>query len=947
MKFLTALFFLFLSTSIDCAAKSVPAEILTTVIGDTIKSRIPNPADPKLLAGLIYDIAMGKPERFVEDSFESFKPDKIKDDAIDNTKMELLKLMVPGVAVYVETARQVFGVAETYVNDWQDWAIKNRAQEFKDEVLSKTTVKELDDTWNEYLYGGGMTYAMAVEDRMKGIFGANIKEIVGKMKEAYQQRRKELERKGKLAKILQERVAAKQRAIKHFLWMKKEAEQKTSGIMEMLEFLKLPSTKENIEKYLKNKQLYNELLGKWHSEVNKKKAAGEAVRTGDQETDAALSAGAEAQNSVAGNTKDTFTPPDYSGILREYGLNADRLLTNNVSPAEYTRLRDLLYGSADAANKACMAPYWNGLMYSSPDIKPAYESKINMCRDQFNRFAADAAEITKRLDEYGVKLKEDLEALVMNRWKDKPLEGTYAALASEFYASSQGKNLERYDNVMYSIETDNNYYESYDHWEYSREGKKNPDVKEMEKRRDAVAGIAGGYETLVPLAEEKAGAYKKKTAEYETLYKGNMTKYYDLYQQNSSMAEYYGAETYDFKKQLNQFSFAQKMLNEKFMGDGYIAQMKGRAGACRGIQEKWNEEISANKKFLADFGNTVKEFKALAVWNGKSGTMEMSKANFEKQYKARFQALLDSVSCSVEALNESREGFFNKEKAVKNGCFLPISEHRKNLNVLSELSADSQSMNFYSKRDAMYARINKMEEALKNIPVKLPSAEIEEITKEANRISREFGFFSTISHENLLGTYTAYKERISRAQEIEDNMLNFACQSSSVPENKDYMGRLPWKVSDKVEKYCLDENNKIKGGAGYGDIAPGTRGDSAVKKLYEDFKQAYESRNVSRVMSFIDENWTSQDGSEISDLEEHLSRIFRVFNEISFSISNLNVSDEGNGNYTVSYDLHMTSRIHAKNIKREEKSSVSEKARTVDGKTRIYKTENGSYWLVK
>lgn len=120
-----------------------------------------------------------------------------------------------------------------------------------------------------------------------------------------------------------------------------------------------------------------------------------------------------------------------------------------------------------------------------------------------------------------------------------------------------------------------------------------------------------------------------------------------------------------------------------------------------------------------------------------------------------------------------------------------------------------------------------------------------------------------------------------------------------------------------------------------------------VRKLYDDLKNAYESRNASRVLSLIDTEWSSPDGDSVSDLSEHLNRIFKMFNEIKFDITDLNIVAEEDGVYSVSYNLYMVSKIYSKNIKREEKSSVYEKVKVENGKARIIKTENGSYWMIK
>ncbi len=124
-------------------------------------------------------------------------------------------------------------------------------------------------------------------------------------------------------------------------------------------------------------------------------------------------------------------------------------------------------------------------------------------------------------------------------------------------------------------------------------------------------------------------------------------------------------------------------------------------------------------------------------------------------------------------------------------------------------------------------------------------------------------------------------------------------------------------------------------------------GAAAVKKMYEDFARAYESRDTARTMSYISEDWTAGDGTSASDLEEHFRNIFRIYDEIGVTISNLNVISEAPGLYTASYNIAIRSRIYKKNIRREENSSVYEKVALEGNSPRISRTDSGGYWEIK
>jgi len=124
-------------------------------------------------------------------------------------------------------------------------------------------------------------------------------------------------------------------------------------------------------------------------------------------------------------------------------------------------------------------------------------------------------------------------------------------------------------------------------------------------------------------------------------------------------------------------------------------------------------------------------------------------------------------------------------------------------------------------------------------------------------------------------------------------------------------------------------------------------GVAAVRKMYDAFRAAYESRNAARVMACIARDWTAGDGTTASDLDEQFNRIFRVYDEIKVEITGLQIVGDGNGLYTASYNMTIRSRIYKKNIKREESSSVYEHVAVEGGAARIKKTEAGGYWNVK
>jgi hypothetical protein len=123
---------------------------------------------------------------------------------------------------------------------------------------------------------------------------------------------------------------------------------------------------------------------------------------------------------------------------------------------------------------------------------------------------------------------------------------------------------------------------------------------------------------------------------------------------------------------------------------------------------------------------------------------------------------------------------------------------------------------------------------------------------------------------------------------------------------------------------------------------------SMIKELYNNFKNAFESRNDSAVASCLSSSWQSDDGGGVSALQNRLRQTFRTFDEVRYNIQNLAVNRAGDGRYTVNYDVTITSRIYKRNITHEEKSTVSEEV-TIDpsGKAKISKTTGGRFWYSK
>ena len=130
-------------------------------------------------------------------------------------------------------------------------------------------------------------------------------------------------------------------------------------------------------------------------------------------------------------------------------------------------------------------------------------------------------------------------------------------------------------------------------------------------------------------------------------------------------------------------------------------------------------------------------------------------------------------------------------------------------------------------------------------------------------------------------------------------------------------------------------------------VTLGAAGEADIKAFYERFREAYEGRSLSRVMSMLSDSWEAGDGTTLADLEENLRSSFRLYDSIAFSVSGLKVRSLGGGRYAVSYEASIKSRIYSRNLVHEEKSSVEEELSAEKGSIRVTRTLSGRYWQVR
>ncbi len=123
--------------------------------------------------------------------------------------------------------------------------------------------------------------------------------------------------------------------------------------------------------------------------------------------------------------------------------------------------------------------------------------------------------------------------------------------------------------------------------------------------------------------------------------------------------------------------------------------------------------------------------------------------------------------------------------------------------------------------------------------------------------------------------------------------------------------------------------------------------EEKIRRFYETFAAAYESRDVAKVMNLIDDDWEAADGTSALDLSDHLERVFSLFDEVKFKVNLLSITGKGGGLYEVTYDADIKGRIFSRRILHEERSRVTEEVFIGPAGVKLVNTIRGQYWYIQ
>jgi len=217
-----------------------------------------------------------------------------------------------------------------------------------------------------------------------------------------------------------------------------------------------------------------------------------------------------------------------------------------------------------------------------------------------------------------------------------------------------------------------------------------------------------------------------------------------------------------------------------------------------------------------------------------------------------------------------------------------------------------------------------------------------ELNKRGNRMAIELTMRELetlkrqISSKNKISKaeYKDYAWKLDDYEEILDNLVD---------DSLDDLIDSIWSILNKLkmQAYWNREADKNSTVVSQSD-------KQKIVEFYRQFKDYYEQKNSSQVISMISDDWECADGTDIFDMEDNLRNMFMVFDTITYQISSLNVQKLPNGMYKTSYIATITGKIYEDNITHKEKSNVTEiLKRNSRGKVKVFGTLTGNFWYIK
>ncbi len=409
----------------------------------------------------------------------------------------------------------------------------------------------------------------------------------------------------------------------------------------------------------------------------------------------------------------------------------------------------------------------------------------------------------------------------------------------------------------------------------------------------------------------------------------------------------------------------------------WVDTYRHRASTAVGALDRISVE-KTGQYFYSDRGGTVpevlsKEF-GKPPWSTIAQDAEkyVSKGDFASLPWGKFQSwenlgiwqkLYAGQTLLLNKLNKDAKNYV---QARSNGWFMavpaqtmdPLIENWKKLREVSE-RFDKLAKPEHDKLAGGQEQAQKEAQPVFETWGKMPKYSRDMVAEEYRRFSNAYNWLQDYIRSKFDATRTTLQPpNNSVAVNLDNLILGYAPayekwkKQQEEADRRAEEQRRQWEAAEKArlekEKKQAEEEAQRAARAIEEEKKRAQENLSLVKDFYVRFKEAYEERNDSRVISMISDQWQAGDGTTLSDLQMTLRRTFKTFDEIRYNVQNLSVTPLQGDRYSVSYDVTITSRIYKRNLRHEEKSSINEEV-TIEksGKAKISRTLGGRFWYVQ
>ena len=794
----------------------------------------------------------------------------------------IVQQMLPEAAAPITLVKAAGCFAEKGTIYWLDQAKRNRVEEVYNAILQPSaTPEELDSRWLAYRQN---TEELTLNTR--GVPEAErgrLKEVIYQLVADYRNEllMKQRFKEAPLRKVLlREMMAKKLEKIRHL------AEQDVQLVASLLEAAKQPVNSANVRNYLADNAYRSHII-----ELAKANGAQAIADPELSQLTAAVNASEERAR------KGTESVADLSGLLTEYGLNADRLITGNISAAEYMTARKMLEDSAAAIPAACR------ISYSASDIWKYTREQVNRnCEEPAKKFYAGKKQADDNLALRAEELRAALKAITAPL-KTTDLERTYKEMQKGFTAPDTHDLRAYAEEINSALNSEPGDPEAWLRriftYNESRAG-----LAEMEALVPRLNGYIGNGRDYTARAAAARREFAARADDFRALTDKQTKAYYELYNKEQALAEYMGLAPYTFSAERAGLDYADAALADRnsFFPEWKIAASREAMPVLSGEAAKLETAVAANKAFLKSAAAMNVELEKLLDIRSPALRGTAGRALFEKYREATEAPLTGKAEAGLAALaQEEPQGY--KALTPKQ-----LAAHRAELEALRKAADDLAAAGL----EAREAGIRVIHDALKKQydALKVVSQEAGLAFRKAEEAKKAFTSYPSAA--SLRGLGDRYAAALEKAGSFGEN-------GGTAPEQ------------------TAAEKNR----------AGAEAREAEVRAFYDRFKTAYESRDPARVAALVADSWSAGDGTSLADLEENLRNNFRLYDEISFNISGLTLTSPY-GVTEACYDAAITSRIYKRNLRHEEKSHICDQVRAgEDGGLRITRTTSGSYWYVK